>query len=236
MATVKTIMTQLKKLGSEQTRKTFQRNGGPANMFGVKVADLKTIVKQLRGEQQLALDLYDTGNVDAQYLAGLVADGSLMNRTQLNKWCRTSGWTMVNEYTVPWVASESPHGRDLAVKWMASKKEATAACGWNTYSSLVSIRDDSELDLKEIRSLLKTVVSDIDQAANRVRYCMNGFVISVGIYVAPCQKAAESAARKIGKVDVNMGDTSCKVPLASEYISKAASKGRTGKKRKTAKC
>ena len=65
---------------------------------------------------------------------------------------------------------------------------------------------------------------------------MNGFVISVGLYVEPCLKAAKAAAKKIGKVSVHVGDTACKVPLATEYIDKAETDGRLGKKRKTAKC
>ena len=109
MTTLKQVMAQLKKLGSEQTRRTFQRHGAPENMFGVKVADLKTIVKQIRGEQDLALELYATGNADARYLAGLVADGSLMTKKQLDAWCRESDWNMLSEYTVPWVTCESQH-------------------------------------------------------------------------------------------------------------------------------
>jgi 3-methyladenine DNA glycosylase AlkD len=236
MSTVNQVMTQLKKLGCEQTRSTYLRHGAPESMFGVKVADMKMIVKQIRGDQDLALCLYETGNVDAQYLAGLVADGSQMTRKQLETWCRTTGWGMVNEYTVPWVTSESPHARDLAMKWIGSKKESVASCGWNTYSSMISIRSDDELDIKEIRGLLKQVVAEIDGAQNRVRYTMNGFVISVGVYVGPCLKAAKAAAKKLGKVSVNVGDTACKVPLATEYIEKCESAGRLGKKRKTAKC
>ena len=236
MASVKTIMAQLKKLGTEQTRKTFQRHGAPDNMFGVKVADLKTIVKQIKGEQQLARDLFEPGNADAQYLAGLVADGALMTKSQLNSWARDAGWSMVNEYTVPWVASESPHVRELAVKWIKARQEGIASCGWNTYSSMVSIQPDDDLDTSEIQDLLKSVVKDIDGAQNRVRYTMNGFVIAAGLYVAPCLKAAKAAAKKIGKVSVNVGDTACKVPLATEYIEKCESSGRLGKKRTTAKC
>ena len=53
-------------------------------MFGVSVADLKTIAKQIKGDQALALELYDTGNYDAMYLAGLVADGSQMSKRSLS--------------------------------------------------------------------------------------------------------------------------------------------------------
>jgi 3-methyladenine DNA glycosylase AlkD len=236
METVADIMSELQAKGSEQTRKTFQRHGAPQAMFGVKVGDLKPIVKRIKGQQQLACDLYDTGNSDAMYLAGLVADGSQMNKRQLNAWAKGATWYMIAEYTVPGVAAESPHARELALKWMDAKKESVAACGWCTYAGIVATREDGELDLEEIKRLLNRVVGEINAAPNRVRYCMNGFVISVGTYVKPLLKEAKAAAKKIGKVEVDMGDTACNVPLATEYIAKVEKMGRVGKKRKSMKC
>ena len=64
----------------------------------------------------------------------------------------------------------------------------------------------------------------------------HGFVISVGLFVEPCLKAAKAATTKIGKVPVHVGDTACKVPLTTEYIDKAETTGRLENKRKTAKC
>ncbi len=71
---------------------------------------------------------------------------------------------------------------------------------------------------------------------NRVKYTMNGFVIATGSYVKPLSKRAKKVAKKLGKVDVVMGGTSCKVPLATEVIGKVEKAGRMGKKRKTIKC
>ena len=85
-------------------------------------------------------------------------------------------------------------------------------------------------------ALLKTLEAEIDSAPNRVKYCMNSFVISVGSYVKPLLKAAKATARKIGAVEVDMGDTACQTPLATDMIAKIESMGRVGKKRKTAKC
>ena len=65
---------------------------------------------------------------------------------------------------------------------------------------------------------------------------MNGFVIAVGSCVEPLSAKALQAARKIGKVTVDMGETSCKVPLAQEYIQRVQALGRVGKKRASAKC
>lgn len=236
MEKVAQVMTALKKVGSAQTRKIYARHGAPEDMFGVSVANMKTIAKKFKGNQKLALEVFETGNADAQYLAGMVADGSQMTKAQLNKWAKQAMWYMVSEYSVPGVVSESKHCRDLSLKWIKAKAEHVVAAGWSCYSAMLAVSEDEELDLKEIKSLLKQVEKNIDGAKNRERYAMNGFVISVGTYVKALLKDAKATAKKIGKVDVNMGETSCKVPLATDYIAKVEKMGRVGKKRKTAKC
>ncbi len=236
MKTVKQVMSALKKKGSAQTRKTFARHGSPENMFGVKIADLKVIAKQIKGNQALAMELYETGNTDAMYLAGIVADGKAMSKKELNDWCRIANWPMIAEYSVPGVAHENPHARALAVKWIKSKKDHIAAAGWNTYSGLVATQPDSELDLEEIKLLLQQIAASIHECGERAKYTMNGFVISVGGYVKPLAAKAKSTARQIGKVSVEMGETACKVPLATDYIAKMESRGNAYKKRKTIKC
>jgi 3-methyladenine DNA glycosylase AlkD len=238
MPTAKTIMADLKSKGSEKTRKTYVRHGMmPERVLGVSVADLKLIAKSIKGQQALACELYETAIVDAMYLAGMVADGSKVTREQLNAWVDSAGGSqMISEYTIPWLAVEHPQGRELAVEWIGSKKEHIATSGWCTYSGLLATRPDETLNLKEIEGLLGTVVKKIDGAQNRVRYTMNGFVIAVGTYVRPLAKQAKMAAKKIGDVSVDVGDTACKVPLASAYIEKAEAAGKAGVKKKTIRC
>ncbi len=237
MQNVQQVMQELKKCGTAQTRKIYTRHGAPADqMYGVKIADIKRIAKKLKGRQELAYELYDTGNSDAMYLAGVIVDGSLMTKRLIETWAKAATWYLLSEYTVPGVAVEHRSAQSLALKWIRSKKESIGSSGWATYAGIVASKPDDELDLKEIRELLRTVPQDIDAAPNRVRYAMNGFVISVGGYVTPLLKAAKTAAKKIGQVSVDMGETSCKVPLASEYIEKMESMGRVGRKRKTIKC
>ncbi len=230
------VMQRLEALGTAQTRKTFANHGAPTDMFGVKVADLKIVAKQIKGQQELAMELYDTGNSDAMYLAGMIADGAKMNRKQLQQWATKASWYMIGEYTVPGVACENPNAWDLGLKWIAAKKEGVAACGWNTLSGCVAIQPDESLDLGAIMELIDHVQKTIHDSPNRVRYTMNSFVISVGVYVTPLRKHAIAAAKAIGPVNVNMGNTACKVPLATEYIEKSAKAGSAGKKRKTIKC
>jgi len=133
------------------------------------------------------------------------------------------------------VTVENPAGRALALEWMKSKNESVASSGWCTYSGLVATQADHALDLAEVERLLGTVVKEIGAAPNRLRYTMNGFVIAVGSYVKPLLKQAQAAARQLGAVSVDMGDTACKVPLAAA-IAKIEDAGRVGKKRKTIRC
>lgn len=238
MPTLTSIMADLKKKGRENTRDIYARHGMARELvFGVSVADLKTISKTIKGQQELACRLYETGKMEAMYLAGLVADGAQMSKTELNDWAeRAVNLQMISEYTVPWVTVDSHHARELAKQWMNSKKEHVASSGWCTYSGLVASKADKELDLKEIASLLGTVVNGVSNAQNRVRSTMNGFVIAVGGYVEPLLKEAKAAAKQIGDVSVDVGETACKVPLALAYIEKIEAAGRVGRKRKTIRC
>jgi 3-methyladenine DNA glycosylase AlkD len=233
--TARDIIDELKKLGTAQTKKTWMTHGAQEPCFGVKVEDMKRIQKRVKMDYQLALDLYDTGIADAQYLAGLIADDAKMTKNDLQKWVENATWSMVGEFTVPWVASAGRYGRELALKWIESKNEAIAAAGWQTYSSLVAIKQDADLDLAEIKLLLKRVAKSIHQQPNRVKYVMNSFVIAVACHIKPLHKIAVDTANAIGKVEVDLVGA-CKIPFAPDHIKKFAARSEIGKKRKSPKC
>ncbi|NNF00848.1 MAG: DNA alkylation repair protein [Pyrinomonadaceae bacterium] len=233
---VKEVLAELKDFGNESTKKTLMKHGAKEPFYGVKIADLKKVLKKIKGDQDLALKLYETGNSDAMYLAGLAADGGQMTKGKLRDWAKAAYWTYLSEYTVPWVASESKHGWDLSLEWIDSKKENIASAGWASLGSIVMTSPNEDLDLKALGKLLKRVEKDIQSSQNRVRYTMNGFVIAVGSYVKPLSQEAVKTAKKIGTVEVEMGGTACKVPFAPEYIKKAKARGSLDKKKKTAKC
>jgi 3-methyladenine DNA glycosylase AlkD len=234
--TVDSIMDELQACGSPATVAIYRNHGAPENMYGCKVADLKKIAKKIKGNQTLALELYETGNSDAMYLAGIVADGQQMTRRQLQGWARKANWHMISEYTVPGVACQHPQAWQQGLQWIDAKQPHQAACGWATLAGVVATRPDAELELAAIDALLNRIATSVHAAPNRVRYAMNNFIIAVGSYVAPLLGAAQRTAKQIGKVEVEMGKTACKVPLAGAAIDKIVALDRVGKKRKTAKC
>lgn len=234
--TFEEIMKKLEELGTDQTKQIYLNHGVKEPYFGVKIGDLKKLVKYVKKDHNLALKLYNSGNHDAMYLAGLSVNPKLILKETLQDWVKNAYWYMIAEYTVSQVAAESEYALELAREWLQSEEEMIAVAGWSTYSNYLSITSDDKLDISEIRDLLNKVKETIHDERNRVRYVMNGFVISVGAYVTELTEEAKKVAEHIGKVHVDVGNTACKVPHASDYIKKVELSNRVGLKRKTCIC
>ncbi|MCM3628901.1 DNA alkylation repair protein [Paenibacillus glycanilyticus] len=230
------VMEALEGMGSEQTKSTYLRHGALEPFFGVKIGDMKKLVKEVKKDQELVYKLYDSGNYDAMYLAGLTVNPKLMPKATLEQWVKQANWYSPAEYTVANVTAESRFARELAMEWLGSPDELIAVAGWSAYANYVTITPDTELDLTEIRKLLEQVRRTVHQERNRVRYVMNTFVICVGSYVAPLTEEAKDVAEAIGAVKVDVGNTACKVPLATDYIAKVEARGTIGNKKKTCIC
>jgi 3-methyladenine DNA glycosylase AlkD len=233
---VKEIMADLKAMGSDSIKKILLKHGVKEPFFGVKVEQLKTIQQKVKKDYQLAKDLYATGNADAMYLAGLIVDDEKMTRDDLQTWVNQAVSNNIGEYTVPWVAAGSNYGYELACEWIDDGKEYIAAAGWATLSNIVSLKPDDELDIKALKVLLTRVEQTIRSAGNRVRYTMNGFIISLGSYVAALTDDAIATANKIGTIMIDKNGTACKVPPAADYIQKTIGRGKPVAKKKTVKC
>ena len=234
------VLGRLEELGTDQTRRIWTNHGAREPFFGVKIGDMKLVLKELgkagKKNQELASALYATGNADAMYFAGMIADPQAVTPEELDRWAEESTWYMTSEYAVAGVAAESPYGWQKGLAWIDSDKPWVAAAGWATLGLVVAHRPDADLDLETLGKLLQRVETEIDDGSNRERYQMNGFVIAVGCYVEDLTAEARRVGEALGTVKVDVGNTACKVPLAAAYIDKVVSAGRLGKKRKTVRC
>jgi len=236
MTSANQILEELKPLGSDSYKRVIFKHGVKEPCYGVKIGDMQKIVKRIKMDYQLALDLYDTGVYDAMYLAGLIADDARMSKDDLQKWADQAYCRGLSSATVAWVAAGSKHGWELGLAWIDSANPLVAVAGWATLGSLVSIKPDAQLDVAGLAHLLARVQQNIHQAPDEVRYQMNSFVISVGSYVPVLTETALNMGQQIGPVMADLGDTACQVPFAPDYIAKVQQRGSIGKKRKTAKC
>ncbi len=234
--TSKEVLSQLEKMANPQIKAILQKHGITEPLLGVKIGDMKPIQKKIKKDYKLSIELYNSGVYDAMYLAGLIADEDKMTKKEINDWAKRSKNSGVSEYTVSWVAAESNYGWELGMEWIDSPNELIASSGWSTLAGWLSLKPDSELDIKTIRTLLRRIEKQIHKAPNRVRYVMNNFIICAGSYVTELTEECMDLSDKIGTVMVDMGGTACKVPAAADYIKKVKVRGGLGKKKKTVKC
>jgi 3-methyladenine DNA glycosylase AlkD len=216
--TLAEVMSVLEKAGSAQARKTYARHGAAEPMFGVSFATLKTLVKRIGVDHELALALWNTGNFDARNLAFKVADPAAISSTDLDRWASEPYARMFGGY-VAYLAVEGPHARVKADKWLAAANETRRCTGWMLVGAL-AMCDEATPDAW-FAARLAEIEGSIHSAPNAERYAMNQAVIAIGCRNASLRKAAEGAAKRIGRVEVDHGDTSCKTPDAAQTIAKS---------------
>lgn len=216
--TLAQAMAALEAAGSEQTRKTWARHGARPPMFGVSFAALKALYKRIKLDHELALALWDTSNFDAQNLAMKLVDPVRLTRAELDRWARAPTARMCGSY-VAHIAFEGPHGRACVDDWLASQDEPQRTVGWKLVGVL-ALRDET-LDDAWFLAHLATIERDLHGAPNAVREAMNHAVIEIGCRNPVLRKSACAAARRIGPVTIDHGDTACKTHEAVATIDKA---------------
>ena len=214
-------MQQLEEMGTAQNRKVYKRHGVSGDQFGVSVANLKKLKKQIKVDQQLAESLWQTGNYDARYLATMIADPRQINGATLESWTKDLDNYVITD-TFSGLVSNTGLARQKMEAWTKSDDEWIGQAGWNLLAH-IALRDKSLPD-DYFRPYLKTIETDIHKRKNRVRYSMNSALIAIGMRNETLQAEAVAVAQKIGKVEVDHGQTSCKTPDAVEYIHRAVAR------------
>lgn len=210
-------MRILRDEGTAQNRKVYARHGVRGPAFGVSYAVLGKLVRRIGVDQDLAQRLWASGNHDARVLATKVADPSACGAAQLTAWAKDLDNYVLSDALAVVVAA-SPHALRLARSWSKAKAEWRASCGWTVWAHLAP--DAEELDEAELRGLLATLEAKIHAAPNRARYSMNNALIAIGLRPGLSPEAI-AAAERIGRVEVDHGETGCKTPDAAPYIAKA---------------
>ena len=208
----------LKSVGKEQTRKTYRRHGAGEDVYGVSSADLKSLQKKIKKDHELARSLWATGNHEARILATMVADPKKLDGATLDAWAADLDNYIETGYLAG-LAAQSPAAHEVMERWLESDDEWIASAGWTVLSHLVVSGGLTDAESEEY---LARIERDLHGSQNRVRHQMNGALIAIGGSQPALQKKALAAAGRIGKVEVDHGETGCKTPDAADYIKKMA--------------
>ncbi len=224
------VMAELEEAGTAQNRKVYARHGVGGPQFGVSYASLGKLHKKIKIDQALAERLWASGNHDARVLACKVADPAAVRSSTLDAWLRDLDNYVLSDAFAQLVANTRFADNKLA-KWTKSKREWVATAGWTTLASRAL--NDAEGSIADYAAWIPKIEDGLHAAPNRVRHARNQALIAIGGRGGSLEKKAIAAARRIGKIEVDHGETGCRTPAAEPYIRKAAAhRGR----RKAAAC
>jgi len=229
---LKEAMAALEKAGTAQNRKVYPRHGIGGEMFGVSFAALRALAKSIKSDHGLARELWATGNHDARMLATMIADPARSTARELESWAKDlDNYVLTDSFSG--YAANTPFARALAKTWSGATGEWVGRAGWRLYAYLAM--DAAGLPDAEFEALLARIERDIHASKNRVRDAMNGALIAIGGRNPGLTKKALDAAKRIGAVDVDHGETGCKTPDAAAYIARMLDHKKAVAARKTAK-
>jgi len=227
MTTAETL-AELQALGTAQNRKVYARHGVGGPMFGVSFANLGKLRKRIKANQPLAMGLWRSRNHDARVLATMVADRNSIRSADLDRWVKDLDNYVITDAFASMVA-EMPVAARKAAIWTTRRDEFVGRAGWAVVAR-IALRDDAPDDDWFV-ARIADIETGIHNAANRKRESMNTALIAIGTRNRMLQKQAVAAARRIGPVQVDHGETSCKTANACEYIARTW-KHRAAKKKK----
>jgi 3-methyladenine DNA glycosylase AlkD len=230
------VMRELESLGTAHTRKSYLSRGVREPLFGVATGAMKPLKKQIGVDQALADRLWDSGNYDAMYFAGMIADVGVMTEADFDRWMDGAYGPMLSDSVVAVTLAESSLAKSVADRWIRGGDEERAAAGWACYEWLLGWRPDDHFEPENVRELLELAAATIHAASPRLKRAMNRFIVAVGVSYRPLHDEALRAADAIGSVEVVSNGAVATLGSAAEQIRKTAAKGRIGFKRRAVRC
>ena len=217
--TVKEVLAQLKSLGDDARRKHNIKAGAPDDQFGVNLGDIRTIAKKIKTDHELALKLWETGNMEAQLVATLIIKPKSLSAKEVDRLTRSTTCAQVAEWLNSYVVAQHPEKERLREKWMKDKDRWAARAGWHLTASCVN-KDAGGLDLP---ALLDRIEKEMPKAKPEVQWTMNNTLLAIGVKHAAHRKRAIAIGEKIGLYKdwpVSKGCIPPYVPVAVEAMVK----------------
>ena len=213
--TLKQALEKLKSLGFEKVRLQNKKSGADDNQYGVKNGDIRTIAKTIKTDHALGLELWETGNLDAQQLAILVMKPKELSLTEMDKMVKSIRWTGVADWFNSYIVKEYPDKEKLREKWMTSKDRWAARAGWSLTAGRV-VREPDGLDLP---GLLDRIEKEMPKAPPEVQWTMNFTLGNIGINHPAHRNRALAIGEKLGIYRDYPTSPGCTSPFVPIWIN-----------------
>lgn len=209
------VLKQLKSLGDASVRAQNAKSGAGENQFGVKRGDLRVLANKIKTNHELALSLWKTGNIDAQFLAALLIEVDRLSADELERMVQSITFSWVADWLHSYVVKQHAEKETLRSKWMRSNEGWTARAGWQLTAGRVAKSPDG-LDLP---ALLDRIEKEMPAAAPQVQWTMNTCLAEIGIHFPAHRKRAIAIGEKLGIYRDYPCSKGCTSPFAPIWIS-----------------
>jgi 3-methyladenine DNA glycosylase AlkD len=218
----KEALAKLESLGDEK-RKAFNLKPAPHGIpagklkqYGVAMGDLRKLATKIKSDHKLALELWKTGNIDAQLLAILVMKPKELSAKDVDKMVREATFHQVADWFNAYVVKEQSDAEkeSLRTKWLKDKNGWAARAGWNLTGSKIN-KGAADLDLD---ALLDRIEKEMPKAPPETQWTMNNTLMAIGIKHAKHRKRAIAIGEKIGLYKDWPMSKGCVIPYAATAI------------------
>lgn len=224
---LKEALAKLESMGDEKRREYNLKPAphgvaaGKLKQFGVAMGDVRALAKKIKSDHPLALQLWKTGNLDAQLLAILIMKPKELSPKELDTMIREARFTQVADWLNAYIVKEalSPAEKEsLREKWMKDKDGWAARAGWNLTASKIN-KASAGSDGLEVEALLGRIETEMPKAPPETQWTMNNALIAIGIQHARHRKRAIAIGEKIGLYKDWPMSKGCIIPYAPTAIN-----------------
>ena len=213
----KEVMAKLEELGTAQNRKVSRRHGVKGELFGVSYTNHKLLKKQITEINALPIELWNTGNHDARVLACMIVDSNNISFEGVEHLSLELDNYVVTDAVTSMLVTHKSIQQFIDI-WQNSDNDWQCQIAWGLLSHRALKHKDLEDDY--FLPYLEIIKKEIHTRLNRTRYSMNNALIAIAGRSEYLREKAEAAAKAIGPVSVDHGETGCKTPDAIPYIAK----------------
>lgn len=208
-------LRQLEALGNEKVRAHNLKYGAGQNQFGCKMGDIRSIAKKIRTNHDLALELWETGNIDARFLAVLIIQPKNLSGDELNRLVRSEKFPHLADWLYAYVIKLHPENEALRQEWMASDDAMALRAGWSLTAGRVA-RNPEGID---IPALLDRIEKEMPFAAPETQWTMNTTLAQIGIHHPEHRERALAIGEKLGIYRDYPVSKGCTSPFAPIWIN-----------------
>ena len=212
---VKEILAQLKPLGNEKVRAHNKKYGAGDNQFGVPLGEIRKLAAKIKTNHELAIDLWKTGNSDAQLLAILLMKPKDLSADEMDRLVRSVTFSHVADWLSSYVVKNHPDKESLRQRWMTDENVWAARAGW----SLTSERIGKSPEGLDVPALLDRIESQMADAAPEVQWTMNYCLAGIGIHFPKLRKRAIAIGEALGIYRDYPVSKGCTSPFAPIWIN-----------------